>query len=311
MELDLRMARIRDLNALMRAVLLLAWTAFLAKLVLQGELSQYIHPKFTWFTSSAGIGLFLMAIGQLRRWFRGTTGGVARFRYRLYAAVTAVVCTGFLLQPHTFGADLATKQGLNVTNRSTGRKAATAPEAPATATAPEPSAGEQVGASTPPASTPPASTPPASTPPASTPPASTPPASTPGAAAKEPAPAPPVGEVLQITPQNFVQMMFELYDYPEKYAGKRVVMEGFVFHPPDLTGSDFAVVRLVVTCHVAHAYPDGLVAYLPGQERPKQDLWYRVEGQLEPWTYREKTTLKLKIERATPLEKPADPYVYP
>lgn len=308
MELDLRMARIRDLNALMRAVLLLALTGFLTKLVLKGELAQYIHPKFTWFTASAGFGLLLMAIGQLRRWYRGNNGGVPRIRYRLYTAVTAVICAGFLLQPHTFGADLATKQGLNVTNRSSGRKVTTAPAvaatAPATgadgagpAQAPTGSAGQGPEAPTGTSVTPPES---------SAPETAVPPK-------LEPEPAPPVeaGSVIQITPQNYVEMMFELYDYPEKYAGKRAVIEGFVFHPPDIPGPDFAVVRLVVTCHVAHAYPDGLVAYLPGQERPKQDLWYRVEGQLEPWIYREKTTLKLKIDKATPLEQPPDPYVYP
>ncbi|MFZ5814811.1 MAG: DUF1980 domain-containing protein, partial [Bacillota bacterium] len=127
MDLELRMARIRDNNALMRAVLLLALTGFLVKLVMTGQLQQYIHPRFTWFTASAAIGLTLMAAGQLRRWLRGTVGHLPSFRYRLYTAMAAVICTGFLLQPHTFGSDLAAKQGLNVTNRSSGRAENTSP----------------------------------------------------------------------------------------------------------------------------------------------------------------------------------------
>lgn len=323
MDLDLRMARTRDPNALMRALLLLALTAFLTKLLLRGELSQFIHPKFTWFTASAGLGLLLMAVGQLRRWLRGNTGVINPLRYRLYTAVAAVICTGFLLQPHTFASDLASKQGLNVTNRSSGRSAAQAATAGTGAgqTA-APDQPDQAGTAGQAGTSGQAEPPPTAKPgaegqaggEASTPPV---PSTTPseGAPADQTATSPPaaeVADVLTITPQNYVQMMFELYDYPEKYAGKRIVMEGFVFHPPDVEGPNFALVRLVVTCHVAHAYPDGLVAYIPElAERPKQDLWYRLEGQLEPWLYREKTTLKLKVEKATPIEAPADPYVYP
>lgn len=300
MELDLRMARIRDVNALMRAVLLLALTGFLAKLVVRGELSQYIHPKFTWFTASAGFGFVLMAIGQLRRWWRGNSGAILPFRYRLYTALTVVICGGFLLQPHTFGADLAAKQGLNVTNRSSGRSAlvsAPAPTAPADV-AQAPAQAEP--------------TPPA--PAAPTAPVTTPASPATPAAPTAPADAPVDDgrDLIQVTAQNYMQMMLELYDFPEKHAGKRLTMEGFTFHPPDVGDGDFAIVRLVVTCHVAHAYPDGLVAYQKDlTERPEQDLWYRVTGILEPFTYQGKTTLRLRIEQLTPIDKPVDPYVYP
>lgn len=296
MELDLRMGRERDGNALIRAVLLLALTGFLAKLVLRGELPQYIHPKFTWFTASAGLGLSLMALGQLRRWWRGNAGMIAPFRYGLYTAVTAVICGGFLLQPHTFGADLAAKQGLNVTNRSAGRPAVSVPATAPAASDPSPQTPGPESPAHPPAAGEPAATllPEPPTPPAATPPVAD------------------IRERIDLTPQTYMQTMADLYDFPERHAGKRIAMEGFVFYPPDVAADQFALVRLVVTCHVAHAYPDGLVAYFPGQsERPQQDSWHRLEGILEPFTYRDKVTLRLKIEQATPIEAPADPYVYP
>ncbi len=309
MSLDLRMARVRDLNPLMRTILLLALTGFLLKLLLRGELPQFIHPKFTWFTASAGLGLLLMAIGQFRRFLRGTTGMIHPFRYRLYTALATVICVGFLLQPHTFGADLAAKQGLNVTNRSS----ATPPAAAVTTVAP---AVSPAGPTTPepPVPTQPADVPATSgaTPPETPtlPPVSTDQGDKPEAEPVEVAPEPP-GEPVTITPQNFIEMMYELYDYPEKYQGRRLTMDGFVFYPPDVQESEFAIVRLVVTCHVAHAYPDGLVTYLPDQGRPAQDGWYQVEGVLEPWTYQGKPTLKLRVEHATPIEQPTEPYVYP
>lgn len=299
MELDLRMGSQRDTNALARAVLLLALTGFLVKLVLRGELPQYIHPKFTWFTASAGLGLTLMAAGQLRRWWQSKASVTAPLRYGLYTAVAAVVCGGFLLQPHTFGADLAAKQGLNLTNRSTNRPAADSAPPPGPGVAPS-TAGQQ--ASTPevePAKVPTEAQPGTS---GKTQPQAV--AATPAAADSR--------ERLDLTPQNYVLTMTDLYQFPEKHAGKRISMDGFAFYPPDVAADQFALVRLVVTCHVAHAYPDGLIAYFPGQaERPPQDRWYRLEGILEPFIYREKVTLRLKIEKSTPIEAPADPYVYP
>jgi uncharacterized membrane protein YraQ (UPF0718 family) len=73
----------------------------------------------------------------------------------------------------------------------------------------------------------------------------------------------------------------------------------------------FTVTRLVVTCHVAHAYPDGLLAYIPGKPRPAQDTWHRVEGVLEPHTFKGASVLRIRVDKLTPIPKPADPYVYP
>lgn len=114
-----------------------------------------------------------------------------------------------------------------------------------------------------------------------------------------------------VTPQNFVPWMNELYGKPAQYAGKRVSLDGFVFIPPDVKPEEFAITRLVVTCHVAHAFPDGLLAVFPGKERPPQDSWFRAEGVLELFKYQGADTLRIKLDKLTPIEKPADPYIYP
>jgi len=120
-----------------------------------------------------------------------------------------------------------------------------------------------------------------------------------------------VNNTVNVTTKNFVNWMNELYKSPAAYAGKRVVLEGFVFHPPDTQPEEFALTRLVVTCHVAHAFPDGLLTYLPEQERPAQDEWYRAEGVLEFTVHKGMQTLRIRVDRWTPVPQPEDPYIYP
>lgn len=316
--MELQMARQTDWNALARGILLIALSGFILKLVAAGHIGWYIHPKFTWFTTAASAGLLLMAYGQLRRGLRGVTGAVAPLRTRLYTAFTVVLCIGFLVPPVTFGADLAHKQGMNITNRGAKVSGGAVP-AVAAVTPPEQGSGQQPApqptapavAETPKSETPkpaaevpstPVPTAPAAVP--EPPPQSQLPATKPGAVQLE-------NNTAVVTPQNFVPWMNELYSKPQQYAGKRVALDGFIFVPPDAAPEDFAVTRLVVTCHVAHAFPDGLLAVYPGNARPAQDSWFRAEGVLEMIQYRGADTLRIKLDKLTPIAQPADPYIYP
>jgi len=309
--LELRMVRYRDGNALMRGILLLAMTALLARLIATGEIAHYIHPKFTWFTGSAGLGFLLMAIAQFRRALRGITGALPELRTGLYAAVTLMVCVGFLVRPHIFGADLAAKQGINLTNRSTGSGNSFKPGRPAEQPA------MAVAAST-------------SAAPKEEPGLVVAPIESPAVSIVMPPPelpvnhvAPPLnmyggeapkleGDTIEITNQNFAPWMVELYENPSKYFGKKLSMNGFVFTPDGVGADQFTIVRLVVTCHVAHAFPDGLLTSpMPGGEKPKENDWFRAEGILGPITLSGQETIWLTLTSLTPIAQPADPYIYP
>lgn len=280
-----------DWNALMRAVLLMAFTALVVRLFVSGDITMYIHPKFSWFTATAGFGMVLMAAGQFAKALRGAPAGVP-LRGGLYLAFAAVLATGFLLRPHTFGADLATKQGLNITSLAT-ISPTPQPPAPAQTAEPAPPVPAATGSSVQPA-------PPAPTP-ASPPITLAAPRA--GAVAESPV-------ALAITSDNFVTSMVAIYGSHPQWAGKRISVEGFVFSPTDLPPDEFGFARLVVTCHVAHAAPQGFVAYYPGGRRPADDTWHHIEGVLEPTMYQGESTLRLRVEKITPIPKPPDPYVY-
>jgi len=331
----------RDWNAMARAVLLLGMAVYLTKLLVTGQITRYIHPKFAWFTATAAVGFVLMAGAQIRRWFRIPDADGAPLRTGLYAAVLGVTCLGFLLQPHTFGADLAAQQGMNITNHgsirtvesvpvtapppsSTGSAAtvkpnATAPETQAAGASPV--SGVSAGPSSPaPPQRAQAAVPSSAS---QVPPA--PSVTQPSPTATAPADTAASGVIYQtiqgkvdivngtvtVTDKNFARSMVELYAHPQLYAGKRITLDGFTFYPPDTTPDEFAVTRLVVTCHVAHAMPDGLLAYSPGVPRPALDSWHHVEGVLEAFTFDGTKTLRIKIDQIKAIPQPTDPYVYP
>lgn len=321
------MHRQADYNALMRAVLLLAFTALLFRLISTGQITSYIHPRFIWFTASGGIGLLLMAAGQLRRGLIGVRGFSPPMRTGLYLTITVVLCLGFLNQPHTFGSDLAARQGMNMTNRSesgvrpkaaestavTGGAAAVPQEAPA-ATKPSGAVPQPGSAAPQPGS--------AVAQPESAAPQPSSAVAQPGSAAPQPdgalsqpesaAPRPDrTAQTIEITSQNFVKWMTDIYADPTLYVGSRVTLEGFTFYPPGAAADEFAVTRLVVTCHVAHAYPDGILAYMERLQRPAQDTWHRAEGVLEAYTFNGTPVVRLRLDKLTPTTAPPDPYVYP
>jgi putative membrane protein len=289
----------RDWNHVVRGALLLGLSGFLAKLVLTGQITNYIHPKFTWFTLLAALGFVVMAVGQFILGFQQAGQSGRPLRGRLYSAVMGVICAGIFIRPHVFGADLAAKQGLNFKTNE-GR--------PATVTPSQPSASPAVPAPQPQQTSPEPTKPsPTVTPPV----AATPAAPTPSAT-----PVPTKGRLLIqgdrliVTSENFYITMKEIYDNPEPFVGKRIVMDGFTFYPPGTQGEMFAVTRLVVTCHVAHAAPDGLLAYAPGVQRPAADTWHQVEGILEAYTFEGTPTVRIRIEKITTIPQPTDPYVY-
>lgn len=276
-----------DWNALMRAVLLMAFTAFLVRLFSRNEIGMYIHPKFQWFTITAGAGMVLMAIGQFAKAVRGTTQVGAPLRGRLYIAFAAMLAVGFLLKPHVFQADLAAKQGLNITSLASASTSSNM-------TAPAPAA-------------PPVPAEPKS---AATAPATVEPSKSAEATPTAPAPTTAAPVALTITNENFVRSLMTIYGNHVAWAGKRIAVDGFVFSADDLPPEEFGFAKLVVTCHVAHAAPQGFVAYNPSGQRPADDTWHRIEGVLEPTMYQGQSTLRLRIEKITPIAKPTDPYVY-
>ncbi len=115
-------------------------------------------------------------------------------------------------------------------------------------------------------------------------------------------------ESIVINNSTFVDVLDALYDDPEHYAGRQVSYTGFVAYADDLAANQFWLARLVVTCHVAHAMPGGVIVETSESFPP--DTWLEVTGILDTGTYYDETVpvIHPEIMRVTvPLN---DPYVF-
>lgn len=361
--IELPMAQRRDGGALLRSLLLVAIAAFLVFLIRSGQIQYYIHPRFIWFTWVAAGGICLMAFGQVRR-FRLVKGEVhPPVALGLYGSLALVVLVGVAVPPHRFGADLAQKQGINLTNRTMALGAsggssvgsgsvASAGAGPSSGTSVSVAAGAGSGTGTSVSAGPGVgvgggsgggsdsgaaansgagsnsgaaanSGAGANAAAGATPsPGANPAGSSSGAGPSLAAPAtggPKSKQPLQIegdriivTPRNFMRSMIELYENSDRYVGMKIAYDGFVLYPTENVSADWTLARLIVTCHVAHAYPDGLLIAKEGlTERPNQDSWFRVEGVLEPYTFEGTPTIRVRATSLQSIAAPSDPYIYP
>ncbi len=93
------------------------------------------------------------------------------------------------------------------------------------------------------------------------------------------------------------------------FAGQPADVTGFVYRHPDMPPDTWFISRYLVMCCVADATPISLVVYAPGVE-VADDMWVQVRGHFAAETVGEITTPLLIADTVTPIDPPAQPYLY-
>lgn len=93
------------------------------------------------------------------------------------------------------------------------------------------------------------------------------------------------------------------------FAGQPVAVTGFVYRRPDLPPDTWLVSRFLVMCCIADALPVSLAVYAPGVT-VEDDMWVRIEGHFAAETVGQIPTPLLIAAAVTPIEPPANPYLY-
>jgi uncharacterized repeat protein (TIGR03943 family) len=103
---------------------------------------------------------------------------------------------------------------------------------------------------------------------------------------------------------------FNLKTNANFYAGKKVDLVGFVFHPKGTPSDVFYVSRFRMTCCAVDAQPIGVPVYSPGwREKFEEDSWVRVTGS---FTETDQDIAEPAIVTPQSIERtdqPANPYV--
>lgn len=95
------------------------------------------------------------------------------------------------------------------------------------------------------------------------------------------------------------------------FNGEEANVVGFVFRDSRFEDNQFMITRFTISCCVADALAVGLVVEIPeGSVEYEPDTWLRVEGTFQETLFDGDLIPILFAENITPVEQPAQPYLY-
>ncbi|MEN6388990.1 MAG: TIGR03943 family protein [Syntrophomonas sp.] len=116
---------------------------------------------------------------------------------------------------------------------------------------------------------------------------------------------------LIVTDDNFVALVAQIYENPEKFVGKDISMLGFVVRDADFSFKQIGIVRYVITCCTADALPCGLLCEYENASNLKDGTWLEISGTIEMVKLRNTNFAAVKIKCVQTVREPQMPYVYP
>jgi putative membrane protein len=97
----------------------------------------------------------------------------------------------------------------------------------------------------------------------------------------------------------------------DSFTNQEAKIVGFVYKDPRYGDGHFLATRFIVSCCVADAAVVGLVVRWPDAAMLEDDQWVEVSGKFAPSTLDSWQPPLLVAETVTPVDTPAQPYLYP
>ncbi|MBP2632273.1 MAG: hypothetical protein H6Q70_2901 [Firmicutes bacterium] len=117
-------------------------------------------------------------------------------------------------------------------------------------------------------------------------------------------------DLIKVDDNNFVDVMSELYRYPQEYVGKQIEMSGFVFKDESTPQDQFSLIRYVVGCCVADALPSGPSCEINNATEYSDGSWYQIQGTIENSEENGKAVPVIKVTWTRPIHEKSSPYIF-
>jgi len=104
--------------------------------------------------------------------------------------------------------------------------------------------------------------------------------------------------------------LFESQEDHTEFIGQPVNVIGFIYEQPTEDGTSFMVVRFTISCCVADALAIGLPFDTENIDMPATGTWVRIAGTLDVGLHNGEEMPIIQPENITPVDIPADPYLY-
>ncbi|WP_040205080.1 TIGR03943 family putative permease subunit [Neobacillus jeddahensis] len=116
-------------------------------------------------------------------------------------------------------------------------------------------------------------------------------------------------QVINITDDQYVNMMTIIQDNLKSMIGKTVTTKGFVYREKQFMQDQMIVARFGITCCIADASVYGMMA--KGDVAALQkDRWVQVTGKIEETQFNGEDIPVIKIENLSKITPPKQPYVF-
>jgi len=115
--------------------------------------------------------------------------------------------------------------------------------------------------------------------------------------------------VINVDSKNYLDVMEELTNNLDKYVGREIIIEGFVYRNKDFSKNQFVVARMLVTCCAADAQIVGLM--VDAGLNIKDNSWVRVRGYIKRGSYDNQQIPVIEAKSIDLIKKPKEEYIYP
>lgn len=116
---------------------------------------------------------------------------------------------------------------------------------------------------------------------------------------------------VKITDSNFLGVLRELTYHPEENVGKSIELKGFAYKGTDELSGTTSLVRYVVGCCAADAYPYGIIYETSQPDALTEGAWYEVQGTLNVRQVNGKNVPVINVTWVAAIDRPACPYIFP
>lgn len=115
---------------------------------------------------------------------------------------------------------------------------------------------------------------------------------------------------IQVEDKDYVQTMSIIGQDVKGFKGKEITFSGFIYNDKDVMGNKAVVARYGITCCIADASVWGMIVTGQNVEKLPEETWVKVTGILDKTTYKRTLFPLVKISKVEKINKPTDPYVY-
>jgi len=116
---------------------------------------------------------------------------------------------------------------------------------------------------------------------------------------------------INVTEDNFTQILYDLHDQPDDYMGQKIQISGYIYKNNTFNTNQFVIGRTMVACCTADASLVGLMCEYKEDQKLNNDEWYVVTGQINKVDFDGMSIPGIEVTRMEKINKPVNEYVYP